>query len=69
MILYSTDCSKCKIIETLLKANRDEFTVCKDLKKIIDAGFREVPVLELIDGTMLPYNLAIQHLTQARGIY
>lgn len=56
--LHSNGCPNCKVLEAKLKDKNIEFEKNSDLTKIIDAGFRSVPVLE-VDGMFYGYLKAI----------
>jgi glutaredoxin len=49
VILYTTHCPKCKVIEKKLAAKGIEYTEVDDKQKMIDMGFKSIPVLE-VDG-------------------
>lgn len=60
MILYSTRCAKCKILEMILQKNEIEFTTSYDISKVVEAGFRYMPVVELDDGSLISYDEAME---------
>lgn len=45
--LYSTNCPKCKVLETLLKRDNMEYAVTTDISTLINEGMSSAPVLEL----------------------
>lgn len=49
IILYSTNCPKCKVLETKLKQQNIDFILETDLTKIINMGYMEAPLLEIND--------------------
>ncbi len=57
--LYSTNCPKCRILETKLKQQNIEFEISTDINEMIQKGFQAAPVLE-IDGELIDYGKAIQ---------
>lgn len=62
VVLYSTNCPKCRILETKLNQKHIDFTIKNsedDLQELYDEGFREMPVLE-VDGTKHTFGEAIQ---------
>ena len=61
VILYSTNCPKCKIIKQKLSQANLEFTEITDVKKIMEKGFREAPVLE-VDGEFMKFPEAVAWL-------
>ena len=62
MLLYTTGCSKCKILESKLNDKNIEYNVCEDKEVMKSKGFRSVPVLELDDGTILTYGKAVKYV-------
>ena len=61
IILYSTNCPKCKIIKQKLTQAKMEFTEITDVKQIMEKGFREAPVLE-VDGEFMKFPEAVAWL-------
>ena len=62
VLLYSTNCPKCKILETKLKQKNIDFTIKNsedDLQELFDEGFREMPVLE-VDGKKYTFGDAVK---------
>ena len=48
--LYSSNCPKCKILETKLNQKHIDFSIKNsedDLQELFNEGFREMPVLEV----------------------
>ena len=54
VILYTTFCPKCKILETKLKQKGVEFKEVSDIDLITEKGFMTVPILE-VDGKILNF--------------
>lgn len=52
IILYSTDCAKCKILKAKLDEAEIKYEVFSDLPAMIEKGFKSVPVLEVNGETM-----------------
>ena len=62
VILFSSNCPKCKILETKLKQKNILFEVKnseEDFQKLFDEGFREMPVLE-VENKKYTFGEAIQ---------
>jgi glutaredoxin len=51
-ILYSTDCSKCKILKAKLDEKGLSYEVCSNKDLMINKGFLTVPVLQVDDAIM-----------------
>lgn len=64
MILYTTGCSKCKILESKLKEHNVQYEEVTDKEVMKSKGFRSVPVLELDDGTILTYGKAVKYVNE-----
>lgn len=47
VILYSTHCPKCKVLETKLKQKNINYDEINDVKIMQDKGFEFAPVLEV----------------------
>lgn len=45
--LYSTNCPKCKVLETLLNRDNIEYVVTTDVSSLINEGITSAPVLEI----------------------
>ena len=62
MVLYTTHCPKCEILERKLKAKDIQFEVCEDPSEIQKKGIGSVPVLEMADGSRLDYFSAVKYV-------
>lgn len=54
LVLYTTHCPKCKVIESKLNAKKIEFDIVDDKSTLIEMGIVSVPVLEA-DGTRMDF--------------
>ena len=54
MVLYTTGCSKCKILESKLADHAISYDVCEDKEVMKSKGFR--------DGTLLTYGKAVKYV-------
>lgn len=57
IILYTTFCPKCKVLEAKLKQKGVEYTEVTDIDIMTEKGFMSVPVLE-VDGAAMDFNAA-----------
>lgn len=55
--LYTTDCPKCKILESKLEEKGVKYNICKDQDIMIEKGFMSAPVLE-VDGKTMTFGIA-----------
>lgn len=51
--LYTRYCPMCKVLETKLKEKNISYEIVDDEDKIIEMGFKSVPVLKVDDNIML----------------
>ena len=58
-MLYSTDCPKCKILESKLDEKKVDYRVCSDVEVMQSKGFSSVPMLE-VDKEIMNFNGAIR---------
>lgn len=47
VILYSTNCPKCKILETKLNKKGISYSIVTDVNIMLEKGFTQAPVLEV----------------------
>ena len=62
VILYSSNCPKCKVLEAKLNQKNIDFSIKNsedDLQELFDEGFREMPVLE-VDNKKYTFGEAVQ---------
>lgn len=52
VVLYSTNCPKCQVLEKKLKNSNIEFELIQDVEAMIKKGFKSVPMLDVDDMTM-----------------
>ena len=54
VILYSTHCPRCNVIEQKLKSKNVNFTEVNNVEEIEQKGFKQVPMLE-VDGEIMDF--------------
>lgn len=59
IVLYSTGCPKCVILEKKLGMKNVPFTVCSDVDVMQERGFMTLPMLE-VDGKILDFGEAVR---------
>lgn len=47
VVLYSTNCPKCKILETKLNKKGISYSIVTDVNMMLEKGFTQAPVLEV----------------------
>ena len=62
-ILYSTNCPKCKVLETKLKSKNIEFEICNDVDLMLSKGIQQAPYLE-VDNELMDFSNAIKWVNE-----
>lgn len=63
VILYSTGCPRCSILESKLKLKNIPFEVFDDENKMIEMGLTTVPVLE-VGGNKMDFKDAVEWINK-----
>lgn len=63
VVLYSTKCPKCKILEAKLKQGNIEFEEINDVELMTQKGFRSAPMLE-VDGVAYGFKEAVEWIKE-----
>lgn len=63
IILYSTDCPKCKVLEKKLAEKGIEFSVNKSIEEMLSLKILEAPKLS-VDGKLLDFPAAVNWLKE-----
>lgn len=63
IVLYSTGCPKCGILERKLNEKNISFTKCIDVDEMLALGIMSVPVLS-VDGDMMDFSKAVQWVNE-----
>ena len=63
IVLYSTGCPKCRMLEAALKNKKASYEICDDIDKMLALGFMEAPLLQ-IDNKVLPYKEAMKFVME-----
>lgn len=58
VVLYSTGCPKCKVLEKKMVREGIDFSLSNDIDKLIEKGYQSAPILE-VDGNFMEYKQAI----------
>lgn len=66
IVMYSTRCPKCNVLEQKLNSKNINYGVIDDVNIIIDKGFDFLPVLE-IDGKIMEFNEAVKWINEQEG--
>lgn len=63
VILYSTGCSRCKILEAKMNTKNIDYTVIDDTDLMISKGFMSLPMLE-VDGEVMDFINAVKWINE-----
>lgn len=63
IVLYSTGCPKCGILERKLNEKNISFTKCTDVDEMLALEIMSVPVLS-VDGDMMDFSKAVQWVNE-----
>lgn len=63
VILYSTNCPKCKILKMKLDNAAIKYKICEDVKVMQEKGFSSVPKLEM-NGKMMDFMESITWINE-----
>lgn len=66
IILYTTHCPKCKMLEGKLREASISYMECTDTDTMRNKGFDWVPVLE-VDGEYMGYKQALEWIDKTDG--
>ncbi len=67
VILYSTGCPKCKVLEQKLRDKGIEFEVENDVDLMIEKGYLMVPVL-VVDGKEYEFGEAVAWVNESGAV-
>ena len=59
IILYSSDCPKCKTLKSKLDQKKINYQICNDIELMIKKHFLSLPLLE-VDNKIMNYTEAIK---------
>lgn len=63
VILYSTGCPKCKVLEAKLDSKKIKYNVVSDVSIMESKGFMSVPMLE-INGEVMNFKKAVDWINE-----
>ena len=66
IILYSTGCPRCKVLEAKLKQKNVEYVECNDMREMESKGISMVPCLG-IEGEILDFGKAVKWVNGLEG--
>lgn len=63
MVLYTTECPKCKVLLKKMEQKGVEFVICRDISKMEELGIMSSPVLE-VEGKLLLFKEAVDYINE-----
>lgn len=66
IVLYSTNCPKCEVLEKKLSAANIDYTLVTDVKLMRDKGFMTAPMLE-VDEALMDFKPAVEWVNKVIG--
>ena len=63
IILYTTGCPRCHVLETKLKQKNVEYAECNDVEEMEKKGISSVPCLG-VDGEILDFGSAVKWVNE-----
>lgn len=59
IVLYTTYCPKCKVLETKLNQKNIQFELNDNVRELIKKGYAQAPMLE-VDGELMDFGKAVK---------
>lgn len=66
IILYTTHCPRCVILESKLKQKDIKYTSCEDINIMSEKGFMQAPMLE-VDNKVMDFKTANNWINKYEG--
>lgn len=63
IVVYSTGCPKCGVLERKLNEKGISYEMCTDVDKMLGLGITSVPVLD-VDGEMMDFQEAVKWINE-----
>ena len=64
IVLYSTNCPKCKVLSMKLDGKNVKYKVVTDVDAMVDKGIKSAPCLE-VDGEILGFSEAVKWVNES----
>lgn len=66
IVLYTTHCPKCKVLESKLNKKNIKYNICEDINTIQNKGITALPALE-INNEILTFKDAVNWVNNQEG--
>ena len=63
IILYSTNCPKCNVLEKKLQSKNIDFEICNDVDLMLSKGIQQAPYLE-VDDELIDFTKAVKWVNE-----
>lgn len=63
IILYSTNCPKCNVLEKKLQSKNIDFEICNDVDLMLSKGIQQAPYLE-VDDNLMDFTKAVKWVNE-----
>lgn len=63
IILYSTNCPKCNVLEKKLQSKNINFEICNDVDLMLSKGIQQAPYLE-VDNELMDFSKAVKWVNE-----
>ena len=63
IVLYTTNCPKCKILKKKLDEKNVEYDICEDVDLMVEKGFVSAPMLE-VDSNIMDFKTAVDFVNE-----
>ena len=63
IILYSTNCPKCNVLEKKLQSKNIDFEICNDVDLMLSKGIQQTPYLE-VDNELMDFSKAVKWVNE-----
>ena len=63
IILYSTNCPKCNVLEKKLQSKNIDFEICNDVNLMLSKGIQQAPYLE-VDNELMDFSKAVKWVNE-----
>lgn len=67
VILYSSHCPKCKVLEKSLQVANIEFTIMDDIDKMLEMGLKAAPYLQVNCGELMDFATAMRWVKEKKN--
>lgn len=64
MVLFSTKCPQCKVLEMKLTQKDIPFEICYDIQELLDIGIKRAPILKTDSGEYLDFSKAVKFVNE-----